>query len=150
MRDSAAEAQRWLRQAENDLTFGELALREGFFAQACFVAQQTAEKALESLAYRGGERLVIGHSIVELVSRLAPAVPDLAELREQAGLLDQYYVATRYPNSLPGGVPFEAFGERQAQGDRSRAGIREGGQARGKWIRRGGRAGMTGSDVRVW
>ncbi len=115
MRDSAAEAQRWLRQAENDLAFGELAVREGFFAQACFVAQQTAEKALKSLAYGAGERVVIGHSIVELADRLAPSVPEIAKLRERAGLLDQYYVATRYPNGLPGGVPFEAFGERQAR-----------------------------------
>lgn len=115
MRDSAAEAQRWLRQAENDLAFGELALREGFFAQACFVAQQTAEKALKSLAYGQGERLVLGHSIVQLVDRMAASVPEFGKLREQAGLLDQYYVATRYPNGLPGGVPFEAFGERQAR-----------------------------------
>jgi len=34
MRDSRAEAARWLRQAENDLAFGRVALREGFFAQA--------------------------------------------------------------------------------------------------------------------
>ena len=25
-------------------------------------------------------------------------------------MLDQYYVPTRYPNGLAGGVPFEAFG----------------------------------------
>jgi HEPN domain-containing protein len=115
MRDRAAEASRWLRQAEHDLLFGELALREGFFAQACFVSQQTAEKALKSLSYGQGERLVLGHSIVELADRLAAKIPELGKLREQAGLLDQYYVATRYPNGLPGGVPFEAFGERQAR-----------------------------------
>lgn len=115
MRDSEAEARRWLRQAENDLAFGELALREGFHSQACFVAQQTSEKALKAVAYAQGERLVLGHSIVELVQRLAATLPDLGKLREAAGMLDQYYVATRYPNGLPGGVPFEAFGERQAR-----------------------------------
>ena len=115
MRDSGAEAQRWLRQAENDLAFGELALREGFFSQACFAAQQIAEKALKSLAYARGDRVVLGHSTLELVDRLAASIVGLVDLREQAGLLDQYYVATRYPNGLPGGVPFEAFGERQAR-----------------------------------
>ena len=79
------------------------------------MAQQTAEKALKSLIYGRGERLVLGHSIVELIDRLARGMPELGKLREQAGLLDQYYVATRYPNGLPGGVPFEAFGERQAR-----------------------------------
>jgi HEPN domain-containing protein len=48
MNDSAHEAERWLRQAENDLTFGRIAQREGFFNQACFIAQQAAEKALKA------------------------------------------------------------------------------------------------------
>jgi HEPN domain-containing protein len=42
-------------------------------------------------------------------------VPELTPLREAAGLLDQYYVPTRYPNGLPGGVPFEAFARTQGQ-----------------------------------
>lgn len=115
MRDSRGEGLRWMRQAEHDLAFGRLAVREGFHAQACFVAQQTAEKALKAVAYALGERVVLGHSLVELVERLRERVPALAPLRETAGLLDQYYVATRYPNGLPGGVPFEAFGRAQAE-----------------------------------
>jgi HEPN domain-containing protein len=114
MRDKGAEAERWLRQAEHDLAFGRLALKERFFAQACFVAQQTGEKALKAIAYAQGERVVIGHSLVELVSRLQERVPTLRPRREDAGILDQYYVPTRYPNGLAGGVPFEAFGESQA------------------------------------
>jgi HEPN domain-containing protein len=114
MRDERGEAERWLRQAENDLEFGKLALRERFFAQACFIAQQSAEKALKSMAYGAGERLVIGHSLVELVDSLQGRFPELTELREIAGVLDQHYIPTRYPNGLAGGVPFEAFGERQA------------------------------------
>lgn len=115
MRDERGEGERWLRQAENDLEFGRLALREGYFAQACFIGQQCAEKALKALAYGSGDRLVIGHSLVELVGRLHERFPQLSTLRETAGVLDQYYVATRYPNGLAGGVPFEAFGERQAR-----------------------------------
>jgi HEPN domain-containing protein len=122
MRDERAEGERWLRQAENDLAFGRLALREGYFAQACFIAQQCAEKALKSLAYGSGERLVIGHSLVELVERLRERFPAVAEHRESAGILDQYYIATRYPNGLAGGVPFEAFPERQAKDAIDRAG----------------------------
>jgi HEPN domain-containing protein len=115
MRDERADGERWLRQAENDLAFGRLAVREGYFAQACFVAQQSAEKALKALAYGSGERLVIGHSLVELVERLRDRFPALASSREIAGVLDQYYIPTRYPNGLAGGVPFEAFGEHQAR-----------------------------------
>ena len=116
MRDRRAEGERWLRQAEHDLAFGRLALKERFFAQACFIAQQTGEKALKAIAYAQGERVVIGHSLVELVSRLQDRVATLRTRREDAGILDQYYVPTRYPNGLAGGVPFEAFGESQAAG----------------------------------
>ncbi len=115
MRDSRGEGMRWLRQAEHDLAFGRLAVREGFHAQACFVAQQSAEKAAKAVAYGLGERVVLGHSLVELVERLKERVPAMTPLREMAGLLDQFYVATRYPNGLPGGVPFEAFGRAQAE-----------------------------------
>jgi HEPN domain-containing protein len=115
VRDSAAEALRWFRQAENDLAFARVAVRDGFFAQACFIAQQVSEKALKAIAYGLGERAVLGHSLVELVDRLRDRVPELVALREQAGVLDQYYVPTRYPSGLPGGVPFEAFGATQAR-----------------------------------
>lgn len=116
MRDERAEGERWLRQAENDLGLGRVALSERYFAQACFIAQQSAEKASKALAYGAGDRLVIGHSLVELVARLHDRLPSLTALRETAGVLDQYYIATRDPNGLAGGVPFEAFGERQASG----------------------------------
>ena len=114
MWDARAEADRWRRQAANDLAFARVALRERFYAQACFIAQQSAEKAVKAIAYGLGERTVIGHSLVTLISRYAYRRPELNALRELGGILDQYYVPTRYPNGLAGGVPFEAFGESQA------------------------------------
>ena len=114
MWDPRAEAERWRRQAANDLDFARVALRERFYAQACFVAQQAAEKAVKAVAYGLGERAVLGHSLVTLISRYKDRVPELKDLRELSGILDQYYVPTRYPNGLAGGVPFEAFGESQA------------------------------------
>ena len=114
MWDAREEADRWRRQAANDLAFARVALREGFHAQACFIAQQASEKAVKAVAYGLGERTVLGHSLVTLIARYADRVPGLADLRELAGVLDQYYVPTRYPNGLAGGVPFEAFGESQA------------------------------------
>ena len=114
MWDARAEADRWRQQAANDLAFARVALRERFHAQACFIAQQASEKAVKAVAYGLGERTVLGHSLVTLIARYVDRVPGLADLRELAGILDQYYVPTRYPNGLAGGVPFEAFGESQA------------------------------------
>ena len=70
MKRAKAEAARWLAQAESDLGFAELGLREGFFAQACFVCQQAVEKALKALHYLGGARAVLGHSVVERCARV--------------------------------------------------------------------------------
>ena len=114
MKDSLKESERWIAQAENDLQFARLAIKEGFFAQACFICQQTAAKALKALAYRQGERVVLGHSIFELLHRLEGAYPELEKYSEIAGLLDQYYVPTRYPNGLPDGIPFQVFTPKQA------------------------------------
>ncbi|MXZ70658.1 MAG: HEPN domain-containing protein [Acidobacteria bacterium] len=114
MWDSAAEAERWHRTAEDDLEFARLALETGFYHKACFNAQQAGEMAIKAVAYGLGERVVLGHSIAELVKRYADRVPGLGDLSGDAGLLDQYYVPTRYPNGLPGGVPSESYGEAQA------------------------------------
>lgn len=114
MWDSAAEAERWWKQANNDLEFARLGLREGFHSQVCFLAQQSAEKAVKAIAYALGERTVLGHSILVLAHRYSDRVSDLADLKREAGILDQYYIPARYPNGLPGGVPFMAFGKDQA------------------------------------
>ena len=110
----SAEAERWLAQARSDLAFAQLGLREGFYAQACFHCQQSAEMALKALHYLGGARLVIGHSLVELLAPLAQTHPTLGSLRGAAARLDQLYIPTRYPNGLPGGVPAEVFSKEQA------------------------------------
>lgn len=115
MKQSRAEAQRWLAQAANDLAFAEVGLREAFFAQTCFICQQASEKALKALHYLRGERLVLGHSLVQLLDALLSEHAGLAELREAAQQLDQYYIPTRYPNGLPGGTPAEVFTQRQAE-----------------------------------
>ena len=96
------------------MAFAELGAREGFPAQVCLVCQQAAEKALKALHYLGGARMVFGHSLVELLDDLARSAPALGRLREAAQQLDQYYIPTRYPNGLPGGIPADAFSTRQA------------------------------------
>lgn len=114
MWDSAAEAERWYRTAEDDLRFARLALETEFFHKACFHAQQAGEMAIKAVAYGLGERVVLGHSIAELVQKYADRVPGLGRLSEDASLLDQFYIPTRYPNGLPGGLPSESYSETQA------------------------------------
>lgn len=115
MWDSAAEAERWWLQADNDLGFARIALREAYYHQACFTAQQAAEKAVKAVGYHLGDRTVLGRSVAGLVDRYQDRVPALAELRPASGVLDLYYIPSRYPNGLPGGTPFQVFTEDQAR-----------------------------------
>ena len=78
------------------------------------MCQQAAEKALKALHYLAGERVVIGHAVAELLETLIARHSTLAPFRDVARQLDQYYIPTRYPNGLPGGVPSEVFTKRQA------------------------------------
>ena len=115
MWDSAAEARRWWLQAENDLGFARIALREAYYHQACFIAQQAAEKSVKAVGYHLGDRTVLGHSVVVLLDQYKERAPELARLRPAASVLDLYYIPSRYPNGLPGGIPFQTFTESQAQ-----------------------------------
>ena len=125
------EAERWLRQAESDLAFAALGAREGFPAQACFTSQQAAEKALKAVLHLSGARFVPEPSVLELLDRAVAATTDaiadadaapLGRLRDSARQLDQYYIPTRYPNGLPGGIPAEVFTGSQAEDAVDRAG----------------------------
>jgi HEPN domain-containing protein len=58
--------------------------------------------------------VVLGRSVIELLDAILRE-PGLSSLREVAQQLDQYYIATRSPNGLPGGVPSELFTARQAE-----------------------------------
>ena len=113
--DRMEEAQRWLRQSQNDLAAGGAMRANGFYAQACFQAQQAAEKALKALAYLKGERFVHGHSVKVLLDDLVVTYPELATVGDGAGQLDLYYITARYPNALPGSAPFEVYRHEQAE-----------------------------------
>ena len=113
--DPTAEATRWILQAEYDLSIAEFVLREDHYSHVCFMSHQAAEKALKSVAYGRGDRFVIGHSLQELLNGLVGAYEGMESLREAACRLDQYYVPTRYPDALPGGLPFETFTRGQAE-----------------------------------
>src|SRR5208283_1113116 len=91
----------WLAQAQNDLLFAKAALKDGFFAQCCFISQQAAEKALKSVLLSRGAKVILTHSLVKLCAMLAAN----GEMQRAAGVLDQYYLSGRYPDSLPGGAP---------------------------------------------
>ena len=111
-----AEAERWHLHAERDLGFAKLGLEiGGFYAQVCFMAQQSAEKALKALLFLRGGRLIHEDSISELLLRAADVHPRLARYQDMAIQLDQYYLISRYLGAEPGSASNELIDEAQAK-----------------------------------
>ena len=109
MRESNDVAGIWMRQASYDLESARFMMREGFYSQVCFMAEQVAEKTLKALAFHRGDSDVRGHSLKALVSSLEVSYPELSEFYEIVESLEEYYIPTRYPDALPSGAPYEVY-----------------------------------------
>ena len=93
-------ARHWLTFARQDLRMAELALSEEIYNQACFHAQQCAEKAAKGYLEQLGRSPPRTHLMSDLLA-LLPA--DALNPLESALLaLDRFYIPTRYPDALPG------------------------------------------------
>ncbi len=110
-----AEARRWLRQARHDRDAARLNAAEGFPEVACFLSQQSAEKALKAFLYARGQGPVLGHSTLALAGEAAELESSFGSLADACRRLDQLYIPTRYPNGLPGGIPHDFFTREQAE-----------------------------------
>ena len=110
------EAQRWFREAQADLAVVRTLRGAGHHAAACFHSQQAAEKALKALLYAQGARVVLGHSVRGLALQCERHDTAFARVADDAALLDQFYITTRYPNGLPApAIPSESFTDSQSQ-----------------------------------
>jgi HEPN domain-containing protein len=103
------EARRRLGQALHDRDAARLNRDHDFHEHACFVAQQSAEKALKAFLYARGQGPVLGHSTLDLSREATALEPSFAALADGCRRLDQLYIARRYPNGLPAGIPHEFY-----------------------------------------
>ena len=115
MKHPREELDRWLKQAQHDLEAANLDLGNKFFADACYSAEQAAQKALKGYLYFKGSPLVWKHSVKELVTECVGYDNTFSQLLEAGKVLDQYYIPTRYPDALPPPAsPFESYTQDQA------------------------------------
>lgn len=110
-RSSEEDSERWLQQALHDLDDAKFVLGGGRYNLACFLAQQAAEKFIKAFLYGKGAPDIRGHSVRDLCMEAAKLGTHLSDLCKRWRVLDKYYIPTRYPNGLPGGIPSEAFDE---------------------------------------
>ncbi len=108
------EGRRWYRQAMHDFEAAELNRRNALYDVACFLAQQSAEKALKGYLYSLGQRDMVFHSVVRLLERARPTSDRFVMLDADARTLDAHYIPARYPNGLPDMAPYEFYTEEMA------------------------------------
>jgi HEPN domain-containing protein len=109
------EGWRWLRQAQEDLHWSQHLAEAGAYYLACFLSQQVAEKALKAFLYAQELEIVLGHSVERLCAAAAEYEPEFRVHARSWSILDSYYIPTRYPNGLPGGIPAEVFTREAAE-----------------------------------
>jgi HEPN domain-containing protein len=93
-------ARTWWRQVEADLAAAESSASAGHHEWACFQAQQAGEKALRAFLYDHGRTSILGHSLRRLVRECQTIDAAFGALDDDARLLDQHYIPTRYPSGL--------------------------------------------------
>ena len=113
--DPRREGERWLRQARQDIDDARYSFDGERYHLACFLAQQSSEKALKGYLYSQGVERVWGHSVADLAQQAVEYDERFEALVSIGGSLDRHYIPTRYPNGLPGGIPADAFDAEDAQ-----------------------------------
>lgn len=104
------EALRWFTQAKDEFEDADELRKRGRFYLALFHFRQATEKALKAYLYLRAESIEVfrTHSVGDLVEMALEVDRDFKKIAA-AKKLDKYYILTRYPNGLPGGVPSRYF-----------------------------------------
>lgn len=113
--ESLYEAKRWWLTAQEDLEAAKALHETKKYSHACFLEQQSAEKAMKALwlAIDGDPW---GHSIQKLVMQF-PAQSKLRDPQNwlaHAAYLDKFYIPTRYPNGLPDLTPSQVYSSKDS------------------------------------
>jgi len=95
--------ERWVKKAQEDELNLQSILkhRDGTPGVACFLSQQMAEKYLKGLLIFFDLELVRAHDLIKLSSLLEASAPQITEIVNEAALLNEYYIKTRYVGDYP-------------------------------------------------
>ena len=93
-----------LAQARRDLESAKSQRKEKFYEWACFISQQSAEKAIKAVMQKLGAE-TWGHVTSKLLEALEEMEGKVSGLRKTALFLDKFYIPARYPNGWGEGIP---------------------------------------------
>jgi HEPN domain-containing protein len=108
--ESRYEAKRWWLTAQDDLEAAKTMHQAGKFSHACFLSQQSAEKAMKALWF-DIDSDPWGHSVQKLVLQFPQQdlLRNIQDWLTKAAYLDKFYIPTRYPNGLPDLIPSQVY-----------------------------------------
>ena len=113
--DTRREANRWWQQALADFSFLPAARQAARYDTCCFLAQQSARKALKAYLFHAGEERIFAHSIFNLCAMAAQYAADFTELKERVKPLDVYYAVGHYSHVRGYVIPAGRYTERDAE-----------------------------------
>jgi HEPN domain-containing protein len=103
-----SSAAAWFSYAVEDIKAAKILMEAGQYPIACFHAQQAAEKAFKGLLSATND-IEKGHSVSRLAKTVHELQYDANEPLPSVGKLDRFYIATRYPDALPGSSAKDVF-----------------------------------------
>ena len=116
------EFDRWSAAADRALAAADPVTAHQLHEWACFLAEQSAQLALKGLLHGIGAP-AWGHDPTALERDASLAIgeawPD--DAADRAERLSRFYIPTRYPDAIPGGVPGDRFGDADAAAARADA-----------------------------
>lgn len=115
MKRNKEDALRWFEQAKHDFRVAENNLKSGFYADACFMCEQAAQKALKAYLIYNGKRYIWEHSIQELARLSMKHEKKFRKVIDAGIILDRFYIPTRYPDALaPPAIPYKSYRKEDA------------------------------------
>ena len=93
-------AEKWLSKAKEDLLWAEASFKDDFYASACFVTQQVAEKSLKAYLFSKRQELIKTHVLPRLLKNCLKFNKDFEELKTACEILSLYYTEARYPDDV--------------------------------------------------
>lgn len=100
----------WAEHAKDDIAWTENNIKSGFYTQACFTAQQVAEKSLKTFLRNHGQEIdkeFKTHHLANLLRQCRQFDKNFVTLEKTCCILNEYYAPTRYPEIL--GLEFRGY-----------------------------------------
>ncbi len=99
----------WLAQADADLEAARASADQDRHALACFLAHESATKAVKGFLYKQGAEIVWGEFLSDLCEDAMAFDPSFDFVKSVAALLDKHILAARNPDAIGGAVPAEVY-----------------------------------------